>query len=202
MMGTRRHEINKLTCYFCKKPGHVKKDCYKFKAAKDREGSGNYESARREVALIAHGSTYSGEVEKWYADSGASSHMTCDGEGLYNKEKIKENVKIGNGKALPCKTKGDLVLHAEGKITVHLKGVLLVPGLRNNLISLSKITKSPDTEIRLNREYIMMEKKDADPLQLFAREDGEIVEWWGTAAGINQFPARDLGVSANGLPRL
>ncbi len=124
---------------------------------------------------ISDSSTYSGEMEKWYADSGASSHMTCDGEGLYNKEKIKENVKIGNGKALPCKTKGDLVLHAEGKITVHLKGVLLVPGLRNNLISWSKITKSPDTEIRFNREYIMMENKDANPLQLFAREDGEML---------------------------
>ncbi len=99
--------------------------------------------------------------------------MTSNGECLYNTKQIKESVKIGNGNMLTCGIKGDIVLHIRGKIAVHLRDVRLVPELRNNLISLSKITKSPNMEICLSLEHIIINEKDADPLQLFARKDGE-----------------------------
>ncbi len=172
-LNGKTNEKNKLSCQFCKKPGHVKRDCYKFKAAYNRGYPKISAHTRREIALLTTDSSHSAEMERWYADSGTSSRMTSNGECLYNTKRIKENVKIGNGNMLTCETKGGLVLNVKGKITVHLRDVLLVPGLRNNFTSLSKITKSPNIEIRLSKEHIIIKERDGDPLQLFVLKVGE-----------------------------
>jgi hypothetical protein len=43
----------------------------------------------------------------WVGDSGASCHMTCSDEGIFNCRVIKSSVKIGNGKELSATRIGD-----------------------------------------------------------------------------------------------
>ena len=67
-LKTKEKMVDAVTCYFCKQPGHMKKDCKKFSEWKKKRA--NKESARTT------------RTDKWYMDwcidSGASSHMCCD----------------------------------------------------------------------------------------------------------------------------
>ncbi len=78
-----------LCCKYCKRNGHSVDDCYKLKSLKKFESKGNGEwherkKIEREVALVAKTSTILTKDEIWYADSGASKHMTADPEGLFD----------------------------------------------------------------------------------------------------------------------
>lgn len=71
-------------CYYCNKPGHLKKDCFKFKADNPRRGDGN--SNPTVVALTAQAP----EADKGYADDdytydfSLSSHIYGYPEGSYS----------------------------------------------------------------------------------------------------------------------
>jgi transposase InsO family protein len=67
-------------------------------------------------------------------DSGASHHMVCDPQLLSNVQNISTKlVTLGDGKTTPCNQIGTLKL---GRLI--FQGVLLVPGLDRNLLSVSK----------------------------------------------------------------
>ncbi len=67
----------------------------------------------------------------FFVDSGASHHMVADKKLLTSPQSIPtKQVVIGDGSRLECKQQGDLQL---GKLLLH--GVLVVPGVDRNLIS-------------------------------------------------------------------
>ena len=84
----------------------------------------------------------------WYPDSGATSHMTNDPEGvdtpsLYSGN---ERVMVGNGQSLSISHTGSvssLVPHSP----LLLSNVLVVPGITKKLISISQLTKENNCKV-------------------------------------------------------
>jgi hypothetical protein len=84
-MGEERKEI---ICNYCKKPGHVKYNCFKLMKKKqvEQNGNGTKNGVARTVTDI---DLFSVESEKefdheiWIRDSDASRHYCNDNEGLY-----------------------------------------------------------------------------------------------------------------------
>ena len=52
----------------------------------------------------------SSPTENWYADSGATVHITNDGTNLINIKECKVNVTVGDGFLVKCEKMGDLKL--------------------------------------------------------------------------------------------
>lgn len=140
------------SCFYCKKRGHLKKDCRKMKADMQKQ---RQQQPVREVALAATHSDYVdvaftatssgliGTKDEWVLDSGASNHMACDSTFMINTYELEEpiNVKVGGGSQLKAITAGDVVLRDDNNNRILLKEVLHVPGLGANLISVSKINE-------------------------------------------------------------
>ncbi|XP_020412646.1 uncharacterized protein LOC109947213 [Prunus persica] len=75
----------------------------------------------------------------WYIDSGCSNHMTGDEGLLVNIQRnLTSKVKMGTGEVVPVAGKGTLVIKIKlGK--KHIQGVMLVPGLEENLLSVGQM---------------------------------------------------------------
>ncbi|GKV45077.1 hypothetical protein SLEP1_g52200 [Rubroshorea leprosula] len=69
--------------------------------------------------------------ETWYADTGATSHMTGDLGKLYNLNFYSgsDYVMVGNGATLPITHSGDSKLNC-GDTKIILKNVLLAPQMK------------------------------------------------------------------------
>lgn len=78
----------------------------------------------------------------WYPDSGATSHMTHDPDGVDTLVAYSgnEHVMVGNGQSLSISHIGS-VSPAYPPNSLPLSNVLVVPGLKKNLISISQLMK-------------------------------------------------------------
>ena len=69
-----------LTCHYCKKPGHFKKDCWKFAQAQGTEKSGKHKNPSRQSkrehqssqdAMVISNALVAKSRNDWIVDSGA-----------------------------------------------------------------------------------------------------------------------------------
>ena len=105
-------------------------------SASPGNNNNTHSSSDEEAYASAHHTTNMDTVGTYIVDSGASHHMVNDPSLLTNMINIPNvDIKVGNGQLLKCLSSGTLTL---GPFVQH--GVLLVPGLRANLISVSKTT--------------------------------------------------------------
>ncbi len=83
--------------------------------------------------------------DMWYADSGASKHMTNDPRDLFDMVSLDEEIVVGNDERLTCKVKGKLrikiQINEKENVQILLNEVLYVPKLKSNLFSLSEVTE-------------------------------------------------------------
>ena len=82
------------------------------------------------------------KTDSWIADSGATSHMTHSSLNMYDVEATDgTRVRVGNGSFLNilCKGKMDFLNKQQKRITLY--GVLYVPGIHVNLISICKLQR-------------------------------------------------------------
>jgi hypothetical protein len=93
----------------------------------------------------------------WIGDTGASCHMTCSMEGMYNVKDVDAPEQVGSGQSIPCTKIGDKhvrVIQEDGRMNdLVLKDCKFVPGLFTNLFS---ITKALDNGSKISNEGIMM----------------------------------------------
>ena len=143
-------------CYYCGKKGHIKVNCFRnpksklYTGIKSDEKVGKDDGAGKE-SLISFLASVSEScerfAEKWFVDSGALAHM-CNSESAFTdfyKNCSGRKVSIGNGSPLAIKGEGSVqALTAVDEKTqdVALKGVLFVPELFCNLISVSACRKN------------------------------------------------------------
>ncbi|XP_017493692.1 PREDICTED: uncharacterized protein LOC108381804, partial [Rhagoletis zephyria] len=138
-MQKRKEQQNTQTkpnikCYKCNKYGHYKSQC-SFAQKKERTNafsavflSGNYSS------------------KEWYIDSGASMHMTRNKNWLKNvsdKREIEE-ILIADKSKISVECSGDLQLTTlvnSTEFVIPVTGVLYVPSLATNLLSVSQLIK-------------------------------------------------------------
>jgi hypothetical protein len=138
-------------CFYCKKKGHIKKDCRKYKAdmSKNRpdrgfgnkpvafsaadEGQATRPSSRKTYdvafATVEH-------TMHWVFDTGASTHMTSNREAFYEIKALEEHRTIcfANGAKGYAREQGTIVMETpEGRFA--LEDVLYVPECKANLFS-------------------------------------------------------------------
>ena len=152
-------------CYFCKKAGHVKRNCEEYiqwkqqsKPAQDKKmgafkvtitAEGEDGSGGEGTGLVVqHALTIGGRVEgRWILDSGATCHM-CNNKSMFNELQFLSsplNVTLGDGRNLQAIGRGNVVLQMnlpQGKTEpCALHDVLLVPELAYNLLSITAASK-------------------------------------------------------------
>lgn len=141
--------VKNITCFFCQKTGHVKKDCRKYmkwKAAKEKEKANQAVNENKDTQICFGVRSGCNSTQTWYIDSGATSHMTNDKNffEVLNTGRIK-NVMLANGDSADVHGVGDGYLICKddkGKQnTILVKDVLYVPTLEENLLSVRKLTE-------------------------------------------------------------
>jgi hypothetical protein len=107
-----REERNEVICNYCKKPGHVNSDCFKFmkknQVEENRNGTSDVAGTVTDIVLSSVESEKEVDHEIWIGDSGASCHYCNEDEGLYKYKTISEEITVGNGNVVIAKKVGKL----------------------------------------------------------------------------------------------
>ena len=143
-------------CYFCKKPNHIKKDCRKYLQWKSKNPVHKAKTVSHEDQSETDDSSFDSHdcfmvgspahEDSWYIDSGATSHMCGNREffsGLDEQHKVQ--IALADGQKLTSAGTGEGTIETYNdsgeKRRILLSNVLYVPGLRGNLISVSRLIK-------------------------------------------------------------
>ncbi|KAI5352878.1 hypothetical protein L3X38_005770 [Prunus dulcis] len=130
----------KPKCYNCDKLGRIAKDCYSKKTPQHVNYATQVEAAPTMFyASNASGAGVTRDEEIWYLDSGCSNHMTGKEDLLVDIDRnVTAKVEMGTGQLVEVTGKGTLVVETKaGKR--HIKEIMLVPGLKENLLSVGQM---------------------------------------------------------------
>lgn len=136
-----------IKCEECGKMGHNKSRCFRLLNKKRQEEDSSDNNKSHAFSAVASNNrpekglfTNSTNGFLFYLDSGASNHLIANGELLHNTRPTTiPHVDAANKGIMAVKYAGDITIELNGN-TVLLKNVLYVPGLAENLLSVSKIT--------------------------------------------------------------
>ena len=140
-----------ITCFFCKKPNHVKKECRKYiewkrknpdhKAKTVTEYVHAADDDELDLCFRACGTVL---TDAWCIDSGATSHMCNSREFFTDITEHQGQVVLANGVKLPTAGIGEGYIQCvrqNGECQrIKITDVLYVPQLKGNLLSVRKLT--------------------------------------------------------------
>lgn len=152
------------SCHHCKKPGHLKKDCYalKRKLAEEKKLQDTADLAEQvEVAQVMNviDKTIS---ESWVMDSGCSFHLTSHREWIIEVEECGGSVLLGNDHVCHVKAKGKVRFVMDDGSLIVLTEVRFILEIKRNLISLGRLERK-GFEFA-SKEGIMRVVKDGEVL--------------------------------------
>ena len=123
-------------CFFCKKKGHIKKDCAKFKAwLLKRDPTGN-----DSLALVCESNLSEAPSSSWWLDSDATNHVAFTIQGFINRRKPNQDeskLTMGNNEKADVVFVGDVILILDSGFRLMLKDTFYVPSFKRNLVSIS-----------------------------------------------------------------
>ncbi|KAI3463760.1 hypothetical protein Pfo_020423 [Paulownia fortunei] len=120
-------------CHYCHIPGHIRPKCFKLK---NNLWNGKHIKKSDLWCNIANISLKASTCESWYFDNGCSKHMTSNKSNLSNFQSI-EIGHVTFGDEVSGRILGKGTLDVKG--LPRLKNVLLIEGLKTNLISISQL---------------------------------------------------------------
>ena len=140
-----------MACFFCKKPGHLKKDCRKYAEWKRKHPEHKANAAQHQNETVSEYACFrAGEIEhnsgSWYIDSGASSHMCSDRKFFVElNEQYKGQVVLADGRKLHIAGIGTGYLKCKAndrQLEIKVNRALYVPQLKGNLISVRMLAEN------------------------------------------------------------
>lgn len=151
--GRPKVNFSNVYCFYCKKKGHVKRDCDKLQAKGNLVANNRGQSSNSDDANITEYLSDGGDVmvtvvsdveskpdEEWILDS-ACSHHVCPNRDLFQTyEAVKQGgVVMGNNQSCRVAGIGRVRLRLQDGTIRTLDQVRHVPDLKRNLISLSTL---------------------------------------------------------------
>uniref|UniRef100_A0A2N9H7S4 Uncharacterized protein n=1 Tax=Fagus sylvatica TaxID=28930 RepID=A0A2N9H7S4_FAGSY len=147
------------TCQVCGKFGHMALTCY-------HRFDNSYSSEPNMQALLATPCTP--VDDNWYADSGATHHLTSDLANLNvraDEYHGQEQIRVGNGNTLPITHIGTTQLLSPSS-SFKLNDVLHVPKISQNLLSIQKFTTDTNTFVELHPKFFNVKDQATGKLLL------------------------------------
>ena len=149
-----------VICHYCKRPGHIKKDCFDFARAQSSKRNGKPKNPTRQSkkerqashdAMMISNALVARSRNDWIVDSGATSHM-CNDRSMFTELRelgSGDKVTLGDGSTLDVTGEGtvdmDMLLSDGIRRKCTLKKVLYVPKLAYNLISVVRASDAEKT---------------------------------------------------------
>ena len=122
-------------CFFCKKKGHAKKDCIKYKKWLEKKGTF--------LSLVCYESNFINVPHNtWWIDSGATVHICNTMQELLNKRAPTESERciiMGNKMRSRVEAVGMFRLVLKTGHIIYLHDTFYVPGFSRNLLSVSRL---------------------------------------------------------------
>lgn len=141
-------------CFFCKKAGHQKKNCFKYKNWKAKQVPQNVQNkinSLEEKSISIHNDEFLFKFGKhfkccWLVDSGATRHAVSD-KNFFKEldERYKSSIELANGQSIAIEGIGSgeiqLIDNKGAAHKLYLKEVLFAPCLVGNIISVRQLVK-------------------------------------------------------------
>ena len=122
-------------CFFCKRKGHMKKECTKFERWSEKKGKPTsyvcYESNMVNV-----------NINTWWIDSGSTIHIANSLQGMQNLRKpvgSEQSILSGNKMGSHVEAIGTCILTLSSGFVLKLERTFYVPSFSRNLISVSRL---------------------------------------------------------------
>lgn len=165
-----------LSCNYCKKVGHLWKECRKLKRDKERKRHYNQQKPKQENsgALSAKSHTFSEDKNTWIVDSGATSHMTPYREYFTSFQKLTEPhlIYLGDGRKLEAHGQGNVQFTSNRK-TGSLTSILWVPDIKENLFSVCRaIEQGVDVKLSSIDSSVSFMREGRQVLKGYKKIDG------------------------------
>lgn len=150
------------SCYFCKKGGHLKRDCYKYHdwCKKDKKyvniTEANEENSDHDSEYVLMMSPNADNTNAWIVDSGASCHIARD-KNLFHEidlDACTRSICVANGNQSKSKGKGTCKIKTNSAV-LSVTDVYYVPEFNSNLLSVRKITEKGYTVTFSDRECLI-----------------------------------------------
>ncbi|KAJ0862094.1 putative RNA-directed DNA polymerase [Helianthus annuus] len=132
--SSSKNSLGSIRCKFCKKTGHMQKECPDFKEWLAKKGNDYF--------MILESYNLSVPANSWWFDSGSMVHVTNSTQGFLSIRKLERNqrtLKVGDDRELEVKAIGTLQLVMKTGLCIKLYDTLYVPEVTRNLVSGPKL---------------------------------------------------------------
>jgi len=204
-----------VVCHGCGRSGHRVKYCRnkqkKLSETKQREHSATVTTADWRIITpsgVEASSAFTASLncddgkqcDGWFIDSGATSHMTHQGQKMRNMTKLKPPIQIsaaGVRQKLLAFATGDVQVDFQGG-TVLLQNVLFVPQLKLNLISVDSLTQRGH-RVLFTREKCVIMREDDEEIKQARRKVNGLFELTDTMPSSKEVQYSGTNVAVNDI---
>jgi hypothetical protein len=166
--GTTSTRKDTKTCYYCGKPGHIARFCFKAKNNKEKE-SANKARDDDDYAFVTKDGDHCKAICKWIMDSGATKQMTPHKAAFDMYEVIPtRNVHMGDDNIVEAIGMGSIFVEVMVKgqsKKIRIKDVLHVRKLHANLLLVSKHLSS-GCKVKFNMHECIVRAFDGEVIAI------------------------------------
>ncbi len=172
--GTTSTRKDTKTCYYCGKPGHIARFCFKAKNNNNKETeNANKAKDDDDYSFATKDGDHFKAICKWIMHSGATKHMTPHRATFDTYEVIPtRNVHMGDDSIVEAIRMGSILVEVmvKGRTKkIRIKDVLRVPKLHANLLSVNKILSS-GCKVQFSMNECIVRAFDGEVIAIALRE--------------------------------